>query len=301
MNASRNYGQTLQGYTQRAMGFLNSDGLIPQIVITIIVVIIMHALIAVIENVVEAIQKFRRLKVEVFPYTYPSKGGKDGAQEFIQKANGPNPLMWPSDNELNGMEFSYSSHIYVEKDNFDGAPDEYRVVFYKGSKNGPGRNMAPGVFMNANTNKMRIYMASTGAQEPVEISNIPINKWFHLAIVMKGKHLDVFVNGNIVTRHDFATVPVLNYSTLYLLSTGDSNPTPQNPTVLFGDSTYKLKLIGAMQGMVSRLNYYSYAMSFSEIDSAMSVGPSSKIITTATDSKNRPPYLHDSWWVTNYN
>ena len=141
MNASRNYGQTLQGYTQRAMGFLNSDGLIPQIVLTIIVIVIMHVLIAVVENVVEAIQKFRRLKVEVFPYTYP---GDQGGKEFTQSAAGPNALLWPSDNELNGMEFSYSSHIYVDKKNFDGASDEYRVVFYKGSKTGTGRGTAPG-------------------------------------------------------------------------------------------------------------------------------------------------------------
>jgi hypothetical protein len=104
-----------------------------------------------------------------------------------------------------------------------------------------------------------------------------------------------------VTRHEFATVPRLNYNSLYLLSNGDIRPTDSQPIIYFPNDSYKLKIIGSMQGMVSRLNYYSYAISFSEVDSSMKVGPSSKIVTNATENNNnRPPYLHDSWWVTNY-
>lgn len=301
MNAIQTYGSQIRSYSDGALSFLNSDGLIPQLLITVIVIVILHVVIAVVENVIEAIQKYRRLKVEVFPNTYPE------GKAYIQRAGGDNQLLYPSDNELNGMEFSYSCHIYIDKKTYENMPaqagstENFRTLFYKGSNAGPGQgtSMAPGVFLSANTNKIRIYM--TTVVEPVsgefiELTNIPVGKWFHLVLVQKGKYLDAFINGNIAARHAYTSVPKLNYGGIYLLSNGTTAPNADQTS-----SALNVKFIGeGFKGYVSRLTYYSYAISFSEIDSSMRVGPSSKIETTATSNKNRPPYLHDSWWVTNY-
>jgi hypothetical protein len=50
---------------------------------------------------------------------------------------------------------------------------------------------------------------------------------------------------------------------------------------------------------LSSLFYYSYALSYTEIDSLVREGPSSKacIVTQTQDS---PPYLEDNWWINNY-
>ena len=300
MNASRNYGQNAQAYVQRAISFLNSDGLIPQILLTIIIVIILHLLIMAVETVVEAVQKYQRLRVDVFPYTY------DSGQQHTQKASLGDAILFPSNNELNGMEFSYSSHVYIKSENFGSTapPDNWKVVFYKGSKEGVSHLAAPAVLVSASTNKMRVYMSTVGAStfDYVEIPNIPIAKWFHLAIVMRGKYMDVYVNGNVTARHEFKLAPKINYSGVFLMQNGDVSA--DEAQLAFGSDNNVpggvVKVKGGMNGLVSRLTYYSYAISFSEVDSAMSVGPSSKVITKATSGKNTPPYLHDSWWVTNY-
>jgi hypothetical protein len=48
---------------------------------------------------------------------------------------------------------------------------------------------------------------------------------------------------------------------------------------------------------MSRLAYFSYALSYTEIQSLLNEGPSSK---TEPNVQDTPPYLEDAWWVTNY-
>jgi hypothetical protein len=50
-----------------------------------------------------------------------------------------------------------------------------------------------------------------------------------------------------------------------------------------------------MKGMLSKLNYFNYALSYGEINSLMNDGPSSTLSSTTTGT-NIPPYLDDTWW-----
>jgi hypothetical protein len=43
------------------------------------------------------------------------------------------------------------------------------------------------------------------------------------------------------------------------------------------------------------LNYFSYALSYAEIQNIMNDGPSSKM-DSASMTGNIPPYLDDTWW-----
>jgi hypothetical protein len=54
-------------------------------------------------------------------------------------------------------------------------------------------------------------------------------------------------------------------------------------------------VFGAMKGQLSRLNYFSYALSYAEIQYIMNEGPSSKM-DSALATGNIPPYLDDTWW-----
>jgi hypothetical protein len=124
----------------------------------------------------------------------------------------------------------------------------------------------------------------------VEVPNLPVGKWFHVVIVQKGQFMDVYINGNVAVRQQFSTIPVINYGNIMVLS--------KNTLTASDGITGGFGVSGPMKGMISKLKYYAYAVSFSQIDSMYREGPSSKIISKSFDQT--PPYFHDSWWVTRY-
>jgi hypothetical protein len=50
-----------------------------------------------------------------------------------------------------------------------------------------------------------------------------------------------------------------------------------------------------MKGQLSKLNYFSYALCYAEIQQLMNEGPSNKMDSSTTNT-NVPPYLDDTWW-----
>jgi hypothetical protein len=58
-------------------------------------------------------------------------------------------------------------------------------------------------------------------------------------------------------------------------------------------------VFGALKGMLSRLTYFSYALSYAEIQQLMNEGPSSKM-DSGLNTANMPPYLDDTWWTQGY-
>jgi len=105
----------------------------------------------------------------------------------------------------------------VQPDNFTGEKNTFKHVFHKGSK-GVFPLMAPGVFFKSDTNTLRVYMnSSMNWNNYVDIANIPLKKWFHLVVMVKGKALDVYINGNLANRHKFTDIPKLNYGGFYVM------------------------------------------------------------------------------------
>jgi hypothetical protein len=285
-------------YANTAMSFMLGDGLISQLVFVIVAMLAFYAVITFIESIVDQVKKVDRQTTVLFQDTTPTR-------QFIEQSPGAENLIYNSENEVNGMEFSYSMYLMISPETFEATvsdvcgttksqnPTKLRQIFHKGSKDGFPL-LAPGLFVHGNKNTLRLYMNSaTKWDNYVEIPNIPIGKWFHLVIVLKGKYLDVFVNGNVTVRHEFPTVPKLNYGNVYVL-TPVKFPKYASDTVNVGDYTVD----GAAKGMVSRLKYYSYALNYSQIDSLYREGPSKKIVSSSFTEV--PPYFHDDWWVTKY-
>lgn len=289
MDSLKSYGA--QAWNQ-SMGFLSSTGLVPQLVLTVIIVLVIHFLIVAVESLVLGIQKYNQLSQTIFDYTMMSKGTADSTGEVFSTTN---MFLYPSENETNGIEFSYSFHLYIDPANYSTdrtkETNSLRSVFYKGSEVGPWPILGPGVFLNSQENALRVYMNSIGGvvDQYVDIPNIPVGKWFHVVLTQKGQNMDVFLNGNIAVRHTFNTIPRVNFGSVYVFP---------GKTMNGADSTSIPNIVGPMEGMMSRLKYYAYALSFSQIDSLYTEGASKKIKSTSYDQK--PPYLHDSWWVTRY-
>jgi hypothetical protein len=287
---------TVQLYGQRALNFLNSDGLVPQLVLTIVIILVISTIISMFEMIVTGIRNYNRLTVTLLPDTYTSE------QIYLQDPRlSEYDYLYPSANEFNGIEYSFAFQLYIDPDTYTSirTPGFYNV-FYKGDQNNIWPNMSPGVFLNAQENTLRIYMNAIDNTKDsyVEIPNMPVGKWFHTVIVQKGQSLDVYINGNIAARHEFSSIPKFNFGPVNVFSSKTFNPSG-NEDQYKGPDGKTFNVIGPMKGMISKLKYYAYAISFTQIDSLSTEGPSSKIITKAI--YQTPPYFHDSWWVTRYN
>jgi len=223
------------------------------------------------------------------------------SQQFISQDpdDGSVPRIYDSKNEPSGIECSYSMYLMVNPETFDTVstttPTTLKHVFHRGFKNA-FPVMSPGVFVESGKNSLRIYLNSVSKWDNyVTVPNIPVGKWFHMVIIVKGKYLDVYINGNVTQRHEFPDVPRLNAGNVYVMWPATF---PVNSVTNANADVQAFKVSGAMSGMVSRLKYFSYALTYSDIDNQMAVGPSKTIVNKSFSEL--PPYFHDDWWVTRY-
>jgi hypothetical protein len=194
-------------------------------------------------------------------------------------------------NERTGIEFAYAFHIFVLPQTFSDAAT-FKHVFHKGFAC-PWPLMGPGVFIHGATNTMRVFMNTY--KNPftyADVQNIPVKKWFHVALNCSKGGLDIFVNGNLANRIVFDnTLPYQNFQDLILFSNmhigsllGSGIPSLNNED---------FRLDGSFRGFLSNMVYARYSLSFNEIQAHMNAGPSSKINEAAMD---KPPYFADDWW-----
>lgn len=284
---------------QVTQNFLLTGSVLSQVVLTIIILIVAYLIFTMLDTTMSSISELSKTKSVLLANTYSSP------QTIPQGPSSGAPLIWPSSNESNGMEFSYSCHLNLSPETFNstkaaacgakglgGSGNVNSVVlkhvFSKGAENSFPL-MAPGVFARGDVNTLRVYMNSTTSwNNYVEIPNIPIGKWFHMVIMLKGKYMDVYVNGNVAIRHEFKDVPKLNFGPLYVFN---NNQFPDNSSTAIKDFVVN----GAAKGMISRLEYYAYALNYSQVDSLYRQGPSAKMGESVVSVT--PPYLADSWWT----
>jgi hypothetical protein len=293
-NSATNAGKGIVG---SAMGFLLGRGIISQLLLLVVAILVLYSLVTILETVVDGIKKFDRTSTVLFEDTTPTR-------QVVVQQPGASGLIYNSMNEQNGMEFSYSMYLFINPETFEGYTADscgagqrsdvtaLKHIMHKGGKD-PYPLLAPGLFVEGSKNTLRLYMNSaTKWDNYVEIPNVPVGKWFHLVISLKGKYLDVYVNGNVTVRHQFDTVPKLNYGNVYIMY-----PTkfPAHPTDKI-DANFRVD--GPMKGMVSRLKYYAFALNYAQIDELYKSGPSRKIVSPSYTEV--PPYFHDDWWVTRY-
>lgn len=201
-----------------------------------------------------------------------------------------------SSNERSGIEFSYTFYLNVNPSAFR---QEYGLchIFHKGySSQFP--LLAPGVYMRSDTNTLRVYMNTFKTwNNYVEVENFPIGKWVHVAIVCSDNSLEVYINGNLSKKLPFeGFAPYQNYEDVVCFS---QRRITLKHTIVPSTDEHGFDVFGCMKGMISRLNYFSYALCYAEIQQLMNEGPSSKIESALTVT-NIPPYLDDTWWTQGY-
>jgi len=296
-------------------GFLAGEGLAPQLLIVFLTMLALQVVMLMFEQVNAFLSKLDRQAVVLFDNTTTTS---------VSIPQGPNtglPILYNSRDEQVGSAFSYSMFVFIHPDTFDKTPNaatadqcgnmlpppgqaqgfsqtKLKHIFHKGSDSG-FPNLAPAVFVESDKNTLRIYMNTIDAWDNyVSVPNVPVAKWFHLVIVLKGVNLDVYVNGNIAVRMKLATVPRLNFGPLYVMKNMYFPDKSGYDKALFADYT----VVGPMKGMVSRLKYFSYALNYAHIDSLYRERANMNSIVSQASETNgtQPPYFWDDWWVNKY-
>ena len=182
-----------------------------------------------------------------------------------------------STNQRDGLEFTYTCWLFI---NHLQATGTRKHVFHKGSssqkQDGNGTyfpNNGPGVYIHPTRNTLiSVINTFNNIVEEVEVNDIPLNKWILLGIRVEDNKMDVYVNGTIVLRHVFKSVPKQNYGDVYI------------------------NMNSGFNGLMSDLWYHDRALSGTEIEQIVEAGPD----LTMEDSMNVfPHYLSLNWFFEN--
>lgn len=276
-----------------------------EIMISLTAVVVLYIVLGSLESLSSYFNRLSGNRTELLPITYVIK---DRTYQFEQNPNisGHNTLQL-SNNERTGIEFSYTFFMQVDPSNFKAGDAGLLHIFHKGSpKQFP--LLGPGVYMDNAKNTLHVIMNSYDTWFNIaSVDNIPVSKWVFVTISCRGSELLIYINGNIKTRITFATTPPYqNYQNIYAFSNQRvTQPAtiPSMQALITKDNNIVhdmngMKVMGAMSGMLSRLYYFNYALSYSEINSLMNQGPS----TTIASAQNgmTTPYLRDDWWTANF-
>jgi len=265
--------------------FVLGRSALAQLIQVVLIAFISYTVLIAGKNLLEVITIYSNSTEMLLPYLY------DGPQVIFQDPNLKGAItIYPSVNAPTGLEFSYSCFLLINKSTFQGqaGTSALKHIFHKGSSSYKPL-MCPGVFVRSNDNTLVVYMNEAGAWDThCEIPNIPVGKFFHLAIVVRNMNVDVYLNGNVAHRMTLKSVPKQNFGDVYVFKTESfSDASPASQFTVNGSAT----------GLISRLAYAGYALNYEQIDSMVRAGPSTKMVSA---TQNLPPYLADDWWVTYY-
>tara|TARA_B100000925_G_scaffold138995_1_gene104167 strand:+ start:1296 stop:2099 length:804 start_codon:yes stop_codon:yes gene_type:complete len=254
---------TTQG--NRGLTLLSGDSISSKILKVIIAMMVIYIVI----NLSKTLnKKFKNYKSSS-PWIL--KGTKVGNKRMIvlQDPSKENALtLGRSENEKAGLEFTYSFWMHINDLNYKHG--QWKHIMHKGNDSS-WPNRSPGVWLHPKKNAMRVYMNTfKHIAEYTDIEDLPVNKWFHVVIAVRQRNLDVFINGNLVKRHNLEGIPKQNYGDLFI-----------NAWRGFG-------------GFMSNIRYYDYYISYSEMDTALSIEPA---VSGCVDSNDVPPYFTPNWWT----
>jgi hypothetical protein len=279
-----------------------SPGIFPQILMSVAVVVAVYIIFTVGEILYRAYLGYGNVRIPVYPYT-----GNRSIKIEQNPANPSSKTLPLSENQLTGIEFSYSTFVYISDDTFggDASAAGWKTLFYKGYESSPFPLLGPGVFVSNVINQtgsptLRVVMNTYDSWfTPIDVTQIPINKWFHLALVLRSNRMEIYINGNLANKKTFhGTLPYQNYQPLNLFPNVQTiqndftaSTTESKRGIPAGENFY---VMGKASGYLSNMIYFSYALSYSEIQGLLNMGPSKEFDQSNMDM---PPYLIDSWWT----
>jgi hypothetical protein len=242
--------------------FVNSNSIISKFVFLLLVLIVFIMLM----NLgVYMISYF--LRPDMSPYVIKGLINGNTQVRIPQDPKNSNSVtIYRSNNASKGIEFTWSVWLKI--------PTLYKreyIIFNKGNdktQKGPMMTIKRG---DNDSGTISIYMdsvvAADNAAANVTIPNIPLNRWFNVAIRMQNKIMDVYMNGTVAKRYVFTNVPKQNYGDI---------------------------VVGNFNGQLSDLRYFNTALNVFQINNITMAGPNLKTADTQRDSKF--DYLSNIWF-----
>jgi hypothetical protein len=275
------------------IGYIMGTDIIPQLILSVVVATILYIILMSLEITYKSFRAVRGTRVNVMPFT---ASAESKPREYNQDPRAKGSVLLPlSDNERTGAEFSYSFYLFVNPSSFRQEEGLLHIM-HKGNPLAYPL-MGPGVFLRSHTNTLRVYMnSSTTWNNYVDIENLPVSKWVHVVILARDNCVEVYINGNVVRKLNFeGGVIYQNFGNLFLFCPRNFRINASTVPSLKGENFH---VFGTYSGSLSNLTYFSYALSYTEIQALIAQGPSNKT-DAASSSYDQPPYLTDSWWVNN--
>lgn len=270
--------------------FLESNSIIAKFVFVIFVVIVFLFLMSLGISIISYFLQSSRS-----PYLLSGMVSGNSNIVIPQDPNNPDSIIvYRSNDQTKGLEATWSVWLLINDLGTSNTTSNnttyvsYKHIFSKGNSefkqktsidlSGVGvakTNNAPGVYIaDGSSNTLRIYMDDVkGNNQYIDITNIPLKKWFHLVIRIQNNIMDIYMNGIISGRMNFDNTPKQNYD-----------------DVLVGANS-------GFQGNLSDLVYYDHALGVFDINNILIKGPNLKQSSSEkSTSTGYYTYLSNSWY-----
>lgn len=293
-NTNSESGTLTTTNSKNALIRLSGTGVMPQILIGLMTVVVLYIVVMSIQNLYNYINLMSQNRVNLLSDTY-SLDGNSVTVDVNPNDKKSKPIAL-SNNERSGPEFTYSFFLNVQPNSFREEKGLLHI-FSKGYQC-QFPLICPGVYMRSDTNTLRVYINTFKTWNTYcDVDNFPIGKWVHVAITCRATNAEVFINGNLKTRIPFEGYqPYQNFENIICFSKRRVRLQSTIPSV--GEEGFNV--FGTPKGFLSRLTYFNYAIGYSEINTLMNEGPSSKLASNSGAMTNPPPYLDDTWWTSKY-
>jgi len=222
------------------------------------------------------------------PYvTHGISDGNDGASISQDPKLVDSVLIKRSNNEKDGLEFTWSTWIYIKELPPSGSDKTHYHIFNKGNDefNEEGIatiNNCPGLYLlmkdsNKSTAVLELIINVVdinNKDEKMTIEDIPIRKWVNVIIRCKNTMIDVYINGTITKRLNLNGAPIQNYNDVHVCKND------------------------GFKGNISNLMYYNKAIDIFTINQIVSSGPDimPSVISNAGTLPNNYNFLSNLWY-----
>lgn len=216
----------------------------------------------------------------------------------------PKPIL-RSINENQGMEFTWSTWIWINSHDTSTAGVSAPKVFFTKGKSDSNYSLdtniygdikkefimnSPGLYLyngtDSKSNVLSVVVSffqdsdvktSWMPYDIITIDNVPLKKWVNVIIRVQGRIVDIYINGTLTKRKTYEKVVKQNYGNIYV---GDN---------LNGADAY-----------ISSLRYFNHAIRNNTIQEIIYNGPNLKMEGDEM-THTKPPYLAMKWYLDDLN
>jgi hypothetical protein len=163
-------------------------------------------------------------------------------------------------NQAEGATFTFDG--WFDVNDYTYGYGKKRVIFTRAD--------CPGVYLDSTSNSVLVLINTFGSVESIMISNVPAQKWVHIAVVVTQYTVDVYINGMIRQHHTLTQLPKQEDAAVQIGSTQ-----------------------AGFDGQVGGLTYYARALSASEISTHAAAAPPTSLVQAPASGQ----YLDISWYL----